>query len=57
MADQQVNDNGLRCLRCPTGSIALVGGDTPEAVTSFIEDGATSVVPTLNEGATFCDAW
>lgn len=55
MADQQVGTNGIRCLLCPTGSIALRSSavaTTADDIANFLSDTIS-----LNEGADTCDAW
>lgn len=69
LADQQVGNNGIHCLLCPRGSIALVGAeskarvnDNPIAADQSMNTGALVADDyrnelALSEGATFCDAW
>lgn len=56
MADQQVNNNGIRCLLCPRGSIALTVGETMNTSATAGANDFREERP-LSTGATTCDAW
>ena len=56
MADQEEGGNGVHCLLCPTGSIALADGETINTTATIGGADFRNERP-LSTGATQCDAW
>lgn len=56
MADQEVSSNGIHCLLCPTGSIALKADQSMNTNPAIDADDYRNELA-LSTGATQCDAW
>lgn len=57
LADQQEGANGIRCLLCPLGSIALKQGTETMPTSATIGADDYRNRKTLSTGATTCEAW
>ena len=57
MADQQVGSNGIRCLLCPVGSIALTSTQSMNNQTNIVAGNDYRNEKALSQGASQCDAW
>ncbi|KAI7844392.1 hypothetical protein COHA_002190 [Chlorella ohadii] len=56
MADQQVGSNGIRCLLCPVGSIALTSTQSMNNQTNIVAGNDYRNEKALSQGASQCDA-
>lgn len=56
MADQEEDGNGIHCLLCPAGSIALAPGETMNSSANIGANDFRNERP-LSTGATHCDNW